>query len=199
MVSPQSFTLEIDEFAALVGFLEAKKIVGMDERLFASFTETNLPRIMAKLQAHGFMTPADRPDTWHTNEDLIEALTIAVAPHFAVLGRSKAFPKSILFYIADQDFVQIVVTTDHVIVTKIPDEKTLGACVATFLNAAFPAEIVVARIRGEVFDAGRVAIVDEHGTVHTSIRGPGSESEMPWNEATIASFVHDAMGELVRT
>ncbi len=199
MVLPLSFTLEIDEFAALVGFLNAKKIVGMDERLFASFTETNLPRIMAKLQTHGFMTPADRPDTWHTNEDLIEALAVAVAPHFAVLGRSKASPKSILFYIADRDFVQIVVTNDNVVVTKIPDENALGACIATFLNAAFPAEIVVARIRGEAFDAGRVALVDERGTVHTSIRGPGSESELPWNEGSIATFVHEAMGELLRT
>ena len=199
MVSPQSFTLEIDEFAAMVGFLNAKKLVGMDERLFASFSETNLPRIMAKLQAHGFMTPADRPDTWHTNEDLIETLTIAVAPHFAVLGRSKTIAKSILFYVADKDFVQIVVTPDHVVVTKIADENALGACLVTFLNAAFPAEIVVARIRGEAFDAGRVAVVDEHGTMHTSIRGPGSESELPWNEASITSFVREAMGELVRT
>jgi hypothetical protein len=198
MASP-SFTLDIDEFAAMVGFLNAKKIVGMDERLFASFTEMNLPNTMAKLHAHGFMKPADRPDTWHTNEDLLETLAIAVAPHFAVLGRSKAQPKSILFYIADQDFVQIVVTTHQVIVTKIPDENALAATLATFLNAAFPAEIVVARVHGEAFDAGRVALVDEHGTVHTTIRSLGPEAALPWKEATIASFVREAMGELVQT
>jgi hypothetical protein len=153
---------------------------------------------MAKLQTHGFMTPADRPDTWHTNEDLIELLAIAVAPDVAILGRSKAEPKSILFYAADDDFVQIVVTNDQVIVRNIHDANTLAFCIVSFMNAAFPAEIVVARVEGEAFDAGRVAVIDERGTMHTSIRGLGSESESPWNEASIAAFVRDAMGELLR-
>jgi hypothetical protein len=209
-----SFTLDIDEFAAMVGFLHAKKIVGMDERLFASFSEANLPNIMDKLQQHGWMKPADRPNTWHTNENLVETLAITVAPDFAILGRSKTQPKSILFYVADklrvgaeeaeseqmssQDFVQVVVTNDQVIVTNIADERALGACLAAFLDAAFPAEIVVARVRGETFDAGRVAVVDERGSIHTSIRGLGPDAEFPWNEATIPEFVHEAMGELVR-
>ncbi|HRI63041.1 MAG TPA: hypothetical protein PK156_02355 [Polyangium sp.] len=194
-----SFTLDIDEFAAMVGFLNAKKIVGMDERLFASFSEANLPSIMDKLHRHGWMEPADRPNTWHTNEDLVETLAVVVAPHFAILGRAKEEPKSILFYVADKDFVQVVVTNDQVIVTNIADERALGACLATFLDAAFPAEIVVARVRGETFDAGRVALIDERGVVHTSIRGLGPDAEFPWNEGTIAEFVQGAMGELVRT
>lgn len=193
-----SFTLETDEFAAMVGFLNAKKIVGMDERLFTSFTEENLPRIMAKLHAHGWMQPADRKNTWHTNEDLLQALAVAVAPRFAILARSKAQPKSILFYVADKDFVQIVVTSDQVVVTNIRDDNQVGACIVTFLDAAWPAEIVVARVRGEAFDAGRVALVDEHGGVHTTIRSLSPDAELPWNEATIAAFVREAMGELVR-
>lgn len=198
-VSMASFTLDIDEFAAMVGFLNAKKIVGMDERLFTSFSEENLPSIMDKLHQHGWMQPADRPNTWHTNEDLVETLAIAVAPHFAILGRSKAQPKSILFYAADKDFVQIVVTNDQIIVTNIADERVLGTCLASFLDDAFPAEIVVARVRGETFDGGRVAVVDEHGSIHTSIRSLGPDAEFPWNAATITEFVHEAMGELVRT
>lgn len=211
-----SFTLDIDEFAAMVGFLNAKKLVGMDEALFSSFTETNLPHIMAKLKAHGWMKPADRPDTWHTNEDLFQTLAIAVAPHYAILGRSKAQPKSLLFYVAnkepakgaeddskpqmlDKDVVQIVVTNDQVIVTNIPDEDALAASLVKFLNGAWPAEIIVARVRDENLDAGRVARVDERGKVHASIPSLGQQTEFPWNEATIAAFVRDAMGELVRT
>jgi hypothetical protein len=194
-----SFTLDIDEFAAMVGFLNAKKIVGMDERLFDSFTEANLPHVMAKLQARGLMEPADRPDSWHTNEDLFETLAVVVAPHFAILGRSKAQPMSILFYAADDDLVQIIVTSYQVIVTKLADENALGASLVTFLSAAFPAEIVVARVNGEAFDAGRVALVDERGTVHTTIRSLGPEAELPWNEATIVAFVRGAMDELVQT
>jgi len=192
------FTLEIDEFAAMVGFLNAKKIVGMDERLFASFTEENLPRIMAKLEQHGFMQRADRPNTWHTNEDLIQTLTIAVAPHFAILARSKSRANSILFYVADKDFAQIVVTNDRVIVTSIQDANDVAACIVKFLDAAWPAEIVVARVRGEAFDAGRVALVDDHGAVHTTMRSLATDAELPWNEATIVMFVREAMGELIR-
>jgi len=209
-----SFTLDIDEFAAMVGFLNAKKVVGMDERLFGVLSsETNLPRILNKLKEHGWMTPADRPNTWHTNEDLVETLAVAVAPHFAILGRSKSKPKSILFYVADRDFearetdneavkrdfVQIVVTTDQVVVTNIADELALGRSLVTFLEASFPAEIVVAQVRGQAFAAGRVAIIDETGTMQTSVRSLGADSEFPWNEASIAEFVREAMGELVRT
>lgn len=194
-----SFTLDIDEFAAMVGFLHAKSLVGMDKALFASFSEENLPRIMTKLRDHGWMQPADRPNTWHTNEDLFQTLTIAVAPHFAILGRSKAHSKSVLFYVADDDFVQIVVTNEQVVVTNIADEYALGACLVTFLESALPAEVVVAHVHGDTFDEGRVAVVDEHGTMHTSIRGLGPEVESPWNEDSIAEFVRDAMAELVRT
>lgn len=194
-----SFTLDIDEFAAMVGFLNAKKIVGMDERLFASFSETNLPRIMAKLEANGWMHRADRPNSWHTNEDLVEALAIAVAPHFAILGRSKAQPKSILFYVADKDFVQIVVTNEQVVVTNIADENDVGSCLVKFLDGAWPSEVIVARIRGEAFDAGRVALIDEHGTIHSSIRSLAPDAELPWNEASLAMFVREALDELVRS
>lgn len=193
-----SFTLDIDEFAAMVGFLNAKKIVGMDDRLFASFSETNIPRIMAKLEAHGWMQRADRPNSWHTNEDLVEALAIAVAPHFAILGRSKAQPKSVLFYVADKDFVQIVVTNEQVVVTNITDENHLGSCLVKFLEGAWPSEVIVARISGDAFDAGRVALIDEQGTIHSSIRGLTPDTELPWNEESLATFVHEAMGELVR-
>lgn len=210
-----SFTLDIDEFAAMVGFLNAKKVVGMDERLFGVLSsETNLPRMLNKLKEHGWMTPADRPNTWHTNEDLMETLAVAVAPHFAILGRSKSQPKSVLYYVADRDFeakndsnsedvsrdfVQIVVTSEQVVVTNIADELTLGKSLVAFLEASFPAEIVVAQVRGQAFAAGRVAVVDEQGTMQTSVRSLGVDTELPWNEASIAKFVREAMGELVRT
>lgn len=191
-----SYTLDIDEFAALVGFLEAKKIVGMDEAIFASFSETNLPNIMAKLEAHGWMERADRPDSWHTNEDLFATLAIAAAPDFAILGRSRAQPKSVLFYVADDEFVQIVVTDETVVVTNIADEQVLAASLVTFLDKAFPAEIVVARVEGEVFDAGRIAKVEEDGSMNTSLRGSQNEAASPWNEATVAAFVQGAVDEL---
>lgn len=194
-----SFTLDIDDFAAIVGFLNAKKIVGMDERLFASISEPNLPQIMAKLKANGWAKPADRPGTWHFNEDLFQTLATAVAPHFVILGRSKTTPKSIFFYVADKEFVQIVVTSQQVVVTNIANENMLAACLVSFLNGLWPAEIIVARVRKDAFDAGRVARVDDHGVVHARVRGAASEAELPWNEASIAAFVRGSMGELVRT
>lgn len=209
-----SFTLDIDEFAAMVGFLNAKKVVGMDERLFSVLSsETNLPRMLNKLKDHGWMTPADRPNTWHANEDLVETLAVAVAPDFAILGRSKSQPKSLLFYVAKRDFegqgvegedvkrdfVQIVVTSEQVVVTNIADELALGKALVTFLDASFPAEIVVAQVRGQAFAAGRVAVIDEQGTMQTSVRSLGVDTEFPWNQAAIAKFVREAMGELVQT
>ncbi len=191
-----SFTLEIDEFAAMVGFLNARKVVGMDERIFAAFNEKELPFIMAKLHKHGWMEPADRPNTWHTNEDLLQTLTIAIAPEFAVLARSKALPKSILFYVARKDFVQIVVTADQVVVTNIAGEDELGASVAKFLDAAWPAEIVVAHVDDDKFDAGRVALVDDHGVITTTVRGALTEAENAWSAGAIAEFVRGSLDEL---
>jgi hypothetical protein len=49
----KAYTLEIDELAALVGFLNAKKLVGLDESLFRAFSEENKPRHMARLSEHG--------------------------------------------------------------------------------------------------------------------------------------------------
>ena len=44
----KAFTLEIDELAALCGFLNARKLVGLDESLFSAFTEANQEAIRTK-------------------------------------------------------------------------------------------------------------------------------------------------------
>ena len=149
------YKLEIDEFAALVGFLNAKSVVGLDEALFTSFTEENLPRIRAKLEAHGWLRPADRPSTYHFNEDLMQNLAVVIAPEFAVLVLSKPKGASILFYLAAKEIVEIIVTSEAVFVAKIVDIDELSAQAILFLKDSYPAEIGLARVKGEGFDAGK--------------------------------------------
>jgi hypothetical protein len=194
----KSFNLEIDELAAVVGFLNAKKLVGMDEKLFAAFSEENVPNLMAKLQQHGWMSPAERPDTWHINTDLMQTLAVAVAPDFAILARSNAKQKSIVFYLAKEEIVEIVVTDDRAVVANIPGMDELVSEVMKFLDRSWPAEIVVARVKvkGEGFDAGHKVIVDSRGTMSAKTPGLLPRSENDWNEQNVAAFVRGAIAEL---
>lgn len=174
-----SYVLETDELAALVGFLNAKKLVGLDEGLFASFTEESLPGVVKKLKAHGWLSEAERPGSHHFNEDLMQALATAVAPHFAVLVRSKAEARSVVFYCAEKEVVQVLITQDRAIVSNIKDLDELAEQAALFLNHAWPGEVGLARVKGEAFDAGRRL-----------------QSETPRSAADIAAFLRTAMGEL---
>ena len=192
----KSFTLEIDELAAVVGFLNATKLVGMDEKLFSAFSEENLARLMDKLKKNGWLTPGERPETWHINTDLMQTVAVAVAPQFAVLARSKAQPKSIVFYVAKSDVVEIVVTGERAVVAKLADTDELGSQAMKFLSPALPGEILVARVAGERFDAGHQAIIDERGTMSTNTPGllPGGENA--FNAENASSFVRNAMADL---
>ncbi|HVK70309.1 MAG TPA: hypothetical protein VM694_37910 [Polyangium sp.] len=190
----KSFTLEIDELAALCGFLNAKKLVGLDEAIFRVFTEENLPRLVAKLNEHGWLTPAERPNTYHFEEDLMQALAVAVAPEVAVLARSEAQAKSIVFYLAGDEITEIVITADRAIVAQIPSMNEMAAQVMAFLQDAWPGEITVARVKGEAFDAGRRAKVDAQGTLTTKTPDllPGST----WSVENVTAFLRGAMAEL---
>ena len=189
-----SFTLEIDELAAVVGFLNAKKLVGMDEKLFAAFTEDNVPNLIAKLKQHGWMVPADRPDTWHIHPDLMQTMAVAVAPNFAILARSIARQKSTVFYLYKEDIVEIIVTAEHAVVVKIADMDVLVSQVMKFLDGSFPAEIGVAKVNLDRLEAGRRAAVDAQGKMSTKTPGllPGPE----WKAENVASFVRGAMADL---
>lgn len=191
------FKLELDELAALVGFLNARKLVGMDESLFSAFTEANLPHLVAKLNAHGWLLPGDRPETWHMNEELMATLAVAVSPHFAVLARSKALGKSIVFYRADDDIVEIVVTEDEqALVARLDGVDELAAHVEEFLRDARPGDIGVARVnaKGDALEAGRQAVADAQGTLTT--RTPGLLPSSAWSVENIAAFIRGAMAEL---
>lgn len=177
-----SWVLEIDELAGLVGFLNAKKLLGMDEALFRSFSEENLPRIVAKLEGHGYLTRAERPGTYHFDEDLMQALAVAVSPDFVVLSRSKARPKSLLFYVAGGEVTEVVVTDERAVVTKVFGIDDLGARAAQFLKDSWPAEVAVARVKNETFDAGKRLIGEEER-----------------NGEEIAVFVKGAIAELGKT
>jgi hypothetical protein len=190
----KAFTLEIDELAALCGFLEAKKLVGLDEGLLSAFSEENLPRLTAKLQQHGWMTPAERPGTFHFNEDLMQTLAVAVAPQFAVLSRSEAQAKSVVFYLAGKEITEIVLTADKAVVVRLGDLDEMVTQVMTFLQNAWPGEIAVARVKGEAFDAGRRATVDAQGTLHT--KTPGLLPGNTWSPPNVAAFLRSAFAEL---
>ena len=192
----RAFTLEIDELAALVGFLNAKKLVGLDEGLFRAFSEENLPRLVAKLNEHGWLRPAERPGTWLFNEDLMQDLAVAVAPQVAVLARSLAQEKSVVFYLADDEITEIVVTAEEAVVVSIDGLDEMVAQVIEFLRDAWPGELVVARVKGDAFDAGRRAQVDASGTLSSKTPGLLPAEKNAWSPETIAAFVRGAMADL---
>jgi hypothetical protein len=192
----RAFTLEIDELAALVGFLNAKKLVGLDEELFRAFSEENLPRLVAKLNEHGWLRPAERPGTWHFNEDLMQTLAVAVAPQLAVMARSEPQKKSIVFYVADDAITEIVVTSDRAIVASLDGLDEMVAQVMEFLRDAWPAEIAVARVKLEGFDAGRRAKVDVSGTLSTKTPGLLPAEKNAWSAENVAAFIRGAIADL---
>ncbi len=192
----RAFTLEIDELAALVGFLNAKKLVGLDEGLFRAFSEENIPRLVAKLNEHGWLRPAERPGTWHFNEDLMQALAVAVAPQLAVLARSLTQEKSVVFYLADDEITEIVVTAEEAVVVSIDGLDEMVAQVIEFLRDAWPGELVVARVKGDGFDAGRRAQVDASGTLSSKTPGLLPAEKNAWSPETVAAFVRGATTDL---
>ncbi|MRG91558.1 hypothetical protein [Polyangium spumosum] len=190
----KSFKLEIEELAALVGFLNAKKLVGLDPSLFRVFSEENVPRLREKLHQHGWLTPAERPGTWHFDEDLMQALAVAVAPQLAVLARSEAQSKSIVFYLADEEITEIVIGEAHAVVARIGHFDEMVAQVMLFLKDAWPGEIAIARVKGDSFDAGRRALVGAGGTLTT--KTPGLLPGDTWSAENIAAFLRNAKAEL---
>jgi hypothetical protein len=194
----KAFTLEIDELATLVGFLNARKLVGLDEKLFVAFSEENLPHLVAKLNAHGWLVPAERPGTWHMNEELMQALAVAVSPHFAVLARSKAHGKSTVFYVADDEITEIVVTDDRTVVARLADMDELASAVVAFLRDARPGDIGVARVnaKSDAFEAGRHAVVDVNGLLSTRMPGLSPATDSALSPENVAAFVRSAMADL---
>ncbi len=190
------FMLEIDELATLVGFLNARKLVGLDEGLFRVFTEENLPNLVAKLNTHGWIHPAERPGTWHLHEELMQTLAVAVAPKFAVLARSLAHETSIVFYGVEEEITEIVVTDEKAVVARLAGLSELVSEVMTFLRDRRPGEIGVARVKGETFDAGRRATVDADGTLRTKTAGLLPADENAWSAENVDFFVRGAMAEL---
>ena len=190
------FTLEIDELAALCGFLNARKLVGLDESLFRAFSEENLPFLVAKLNAHGWITPAERPGTWHLHEDLMQTLAVAVAPQVAVLARSLGQRKSIVFYLADDEITEIVVTDRQAVVARIDGLDEMVSQIMDFLRGALPGEIVVTRVKGDGFEDGRRAEVDASGVLSARTPGllPGERNA--WSPENVAAFVRGATAEL---
>jgi hypothetical protein len=192
----RAYSLEIDELAALVGFLNAKKLVGLDEGLFRAFSEENLPRLVAKLNEHGWLRPAERPGTYHFNEDLMQALAVAVAPQFAVMARSLAQKKSIVFYLADDAITEIVVTDDRAVVASIDGLDEMVGQVMELLGGAWPGEIAVARVKGEQLDAGRRATLDASGALSSKTPGLLPAEKNAWSPENVAAFIRGAMADL---
>jgi hypothetical protein len=192
----RAYSLEIDELAALVGFLNAKKLVGLDEGLFRAFSEENLPRLVAKLNEHGWLRPAERPGTYHFKEDLMQALAVAVAPQFAVMARSLAQKKSIVFYLADDEITEVVVTDERAVVASLVGLDEMVTQVMEFLGGAWPGEIVVARVKGDELDAGRRATVDVSGALSSKTPGLLPAEKNAWSQESVAAFIRGAINDL---
>ena len=192
----RAFTLEIDELAALVGFLNARRLVGLDASLFTAFSEENLPSLVAKLSEHGWLSPAERPGTWHFKEDLMQALAVAVAPQFAVLARSEAQRRSVVFYWADEAITEIVVTSDRAVVASLDGVEEMVSQVTEFLCDAWPGELVVARVKGDALDAGRRAEVDASGALRARTPGLLPAEKSAWSAENVGAFLRGAMADL---
>jgi hypothetical protein len=189
-------TLEFDEFAAVIGFLNATKLVGMDEGLIQSFSEVDVNRVMAKLEKNGWLSTADSPNTWHIDEHLMQCLAVAIAPHFAVLARSKPHRKSILFYIALDEITEIVVTDKNVVVVELENVGELAKQVFEFLDRLKPCEVVVARVKADKLDSGHRVSVDAEGKMTSMTPSLLPVSQDKWNEENISMFVRNAIADL---
>lgn len=194
----EAFSLVIDDLVTLCGLLHGKRLVGLDEAPFRVFSEENLPRLKAGLRARGWIRPADRPDTWHFNEDLMQALAVAVAPRFAVLARAPAERRSIVFYIAGADVTEVIFTGDRVVVAALSGVGELSDEAAKFLRDARPAEIVVARVnsRTDGFDAGRRAEIDASGVLCRKDQGGVVVEETPFSPESVEAFVRGSLEAL---
>lgn len=192
----RAYTLEIDELAALCGFLNAKKLVGLDEGLFRAFSEENLPRLMAQLRAHGWIVPAERKDTWHLQEDLMQTLAVAVAPQIAVLARSVSQRKSIVFYMAGDEVTEIVITEDRAVVASLGGVDEIAAHALELVSKGLPGEIVVARVNGESFDAGHRAEVDASGALHAMKPGLIPDGAGALSKESVAIFMKRAIADI---
>lgn len=191
----RNFRLELDEFATLVGLLHARSLVGLDPALFRGFSEADLPRMQAKLHAHGWLQPAERPGTWHFNEDLMQALTVAVAPEFAILVRSQAPARSTVSYLAGDDITEVVVTDEWVLVSAVRGLVELAAHAHVLVNGA-SGELVVARVVGTYLDAGHRAVVDEAGFMTSRRSTLIPRSKDAWTPANILAFTQAALTTL---
>src|SRR4029079_15127055 len=121
-------------------------------------------------------------------------LAVAVSPHFAVLARSQAQRKSVVFYRADEEIVEIVVTEDgQALVARLESLDELAAHVEAFLHDARPGDIGVARVnsRGDALEAGLQAVADAQGNLTT--RTPGLLPANTWSVENIAAFLERAM------
>jgi hypothetical protein len=189
----KTFTLDIDDLAALCGLLHAKKLVGLSEELFQSFPRDGMPAIKKRLHEHGWIQPAERPDTWHFQEDLMQALAVAVAPDLAILAASRSEKKSIVFYMAKHEITEIVIGQTQAFVASLPDVKALVTDTMTFLEGSLPAEIIVAHVTGDAFDAGHSLLVDERKQLSTKPANLLTAGESTWSADTVHVFVEGAI------
>jgi hypothetical protein len=149
---------------------------------------------MAKLETHGLMRPGERKGTWHINEDLMQTAAVAIAPQFAVLVRSVARGSSIVFYLADREITEVVVG-DRALLAYLDDLGELCAEALKFLDKHFPAEVVVARVKGDGFDKGYKVEVGADGMMRAKARLQAEEQaeENAWTRENLEGFVRRAL------
>ncbi|MBK7827159.1 hypothetical protein [Nannocystis sp.] len=94
--------------------------------------------------------------------DALQALTVAVAPEFAILVRSQTPARSTVSYLAGDYITEVVVTDEWVLVSAVDGLVELAARAHILVNGA-SGELVVARVAGTQLDAARRAVVDEGG------------------------------------
>jgi hypothetical protein len=192
----KSYKLEHDEFAALVRFLNAKSLIGMDDKLFPDISERDLERILQKLQRNGWLVPADRPGTWHVNEDLMESLAVTVAPEFVGMARPRDRSKSILFYLKSDQVTVVVVTDQHIVLADLDTLEEMAKQVVEFLDSVRPAELIVARVENESLASASRVIVDEKGALTAEPAELLAGDQNQWNTKTMLEFIKAALADL---
>lgn len=192
------FTLDIDEFATVLGFLDARLPPGMSEESVRAPDRQVVADAMAKLRAHGWMSPGDRPETWHFNAELLHTLAVSTSPEHVVLVRSFSQRRSALFYFAGEEMVELVASPERVMVIRLDTFERLVQHVVAFLGDALPGEVLVAGVRGATLTRGHCANIDLHGTMTTTTRRTTPVVVVTWGTEPVGAFLRDALAELRR-
>lgn len=176
-----SFRLTPVEFAALAIFLHAKSIPGLAVDL-TGFDQRQVVVALDSLTEKGLMTAGEQPGTKHIDEDLLDIMTVIVAPQQVVLAHDIVGKRSIQFFVVADGIAAAVVTDKEVVVSKLAEMRDIAEQTVVFLGDTAKGRIASAVVKDDKLGHGRKAEV-AGGKLRSEL---GTE---PLNTDTVAGFL----------